>query len=149
MSEEKIETLVYEPKTTDNKSISFIWLLPLVVLMILGWIAYESYTKKGTNISVIFKSAEDLKEGVTPLEYKGLVLGKVTKIEINDLNSVKVNILVNSDVAKYVATEGTSFWIKKPTISLTKVSGLGTLLSGNKIELFPKYKTLKEYDNAK
>jgi|TARA_R110002033_G_scaffold20278_4_gene51246 paraquat-inducible protein B len=148
MSEEKIETLVYEPKTTDNKSISFIWLLPLVVLMILGWIAYESYTKKGTNISVIFKSAEDLKEGVTPLEYKGLVLGKVTKIEINDLNSVKVNILVNSDVAKYVATEGTSFWIKKPTISLTKVSGLGTLLSGNKIELYPKYKTLKEYDNA-
>jgi paraquat-inducible protein B len=149
MSEEKIETLVYEPKFTNNKSISFIWLLPLVVLMILGWIAYESYTKKGTNISVIFKNAEDLKEGVTPLEYKGLVLGKVTKIEINDLNSVKVNILVNSDVSKYVATEGTSFWIKKPTISLTKVSGLGTLLSGNKIELYPSFKTIKEYANAK
>ncbi len=69
--------------------------------------------KKGTNISIIFKSAEGLKEGVTPLEYRGLPLGKVTKIEINDLNSVKVNVLVNSEAAKYVASDGVDFWIKK------------------------------------
>ena len=30
-----------------------------------------------------------------------------------DLKSVKVNILVNSDVARYVANEGSEFWIKK------------------------------------
>lgn len=145
----KIETVVYKPKLKEKKSISFIWVLPLIVFCILSWIAYESYTKKGTNITVIFKNAEGLKAGVTPLEYKGLQLGKVTKIEINDLNSVKVNILVNSDVAKYIATEGSSFWIKKPTITLTKVSGLGTILSGNKIEVYPKFKTLKKYEDAK
>jgi len=146
---EKLETVVYKPKTKEKKNISLIWILPLIVLSILGWIGYESYIKKGTNISVVFKSADGLKVGVTPLEYRGLQLGKVTKIEINDLNSVKVNILVNSDVAKYVATQGSSFWIKKPTITLTKVSGLGTILSGNKIEMYPKFRSLKEYENAK
>lgn len=149
MSKEIIEQQVYEPKIEDKKSVSFIWILPLIILAILGWIAYESYMKKGTNISVIFKSAEGLKENVTPLEYKGLQLGKVTKISMHeDLKSVRVNILVDNEVAKYVAGDGSSFWIKKPTISLTKISGLNTLISGYKIELSPTFKTQEEYDKA-
>ncbi len=144
-----LETIVYKAEVKEKKSISFVWVLPLIVMAILAWVAYESYSKKGTNISIIFKSAEGLKEGQTPLEYRGLQLGKVTKIEINDLNSVKVNVLVNSDVAKYVASEGASFWIRKPTISLTKVSGLGTILSGNKIEISPTIKSIEEFKNVK
>lgn len=136
----KEENKVFEPIVEEKKGLSFIWLLPLIVLGILGWIGYESYSKKGVNISVLLKTAEGLKEGVTPLEYKGLTLGKVTKIEINDLNSVKVNILVNKDVAKYVALESSSFWVKKPTVSLTKISGLSTIISGYKIELSTKLK---------
>ena len=149
MSNETIEQQVYEPKIEDKKAVSFIWILPLIILGILGWIAYESYMKKGTNIRVIFKSAEGLKEGVTTLEYKGLQLGKVTKISMHeDLKSVKVNILVDNEVAKYVASEGSSFWIKKPTVSLTKISGLNTLISGYKIELSPTFKTHEEYDRG-
>ncbi|MGE4462013.1 MAG: MlaD family protein [Arcobacter sp.] len=146
IKEEQKEPVVYKAKIEEKKSISFVWILPLIVLGILGWIAYESYMKKGTNITVVFKSAEGLKENVTPLEYKGLQLGKVTKISMHeDLKSVKVNILVNNDVARYVASEGSDFWIKKPTVSLTKVSGLNTLISGYKIELSPKFKTQEEY----
>ena len=63
-------------------------------MLILGWIAYESYMKK-VKITVIFKSAEGLKKRVLLLlEYKGLQLGKVTKISMHDdLKSVRVNIL--------------------------------------------------------
>ena len=149
MSKE-LEQQVYEPKIEKEKAVSFIWILPLIILGILGWIAYESYMKKGTNITVVFKSADGLKEGVTPLEYKGLQLGKVTKISMHeDLRSVNVNILVDNEVAKYVASESSSFWIKKPTVSLTKISGLSTLISGYKIELSPTYKTPEEYNNGK
>lgn len=147
---DEIHEVVYKPKIEENKSVSFIWILPLIILGILGWIAYESYMKKGTKITVIFKSAEGLKEGVTPLEYKGLQLGKVTKISMHeDLKSVRVNILVDKEVAKYVASESSQFWIKKPTVSLTKVSGLNTLISGYKIELSPKFKTQDEYNQGK
>ena len=152
MSSENLETIedvVYKTKPEDKKAVSFIWVLPIIILCILGWIAYESYMKKGTNITVVFKSAEGLKEGVTPLEYRGLQLGKVTKITMyEDLKSVSVNILVKNDVAQYVATQSSRFWIKKPTISLTKISGLSTLISGYKIEFSPKFKTQEEYDNA-
>ena len=122
---EESQDLVYQAVVEDKKSISFVWILPLIILGILSWIAYESYMKKGTNITVVFKSAEGLKEGVTPLEYKGLQLGKVTKIDMHeDLKNVKVNILINSDVASYVANEASEFWIKKPTISLTKITSI-------------------------
>jgi len=147
---EEFKQVVYKPKVQEKKSISFIWILPLIILGVLGWIAYESYMKKGTNITVILKSAEGLKEGVTPLEYKGLQLGKVTKISMHDdLKSVKVRILVDKEVAKQVANEGSSFWIKKPTVSLTKISGLNTLISGYKIELSPTFKMQENYEEGK
>ena len=146
---QEIEQVVYKPKIEQKKTVSFIWVLPLIILGVLGWIAYESYMKKGTNITVIFKSAEGLKEGVTPLEYKGLQLGKVTEISMHeDLKSVKVNILVKKEVAKYVANESSQFWIRKPTISLTKISGLSTLISGHKIELSPKFKKEEDYNST-
>ena len=146
---QEIEQVVYKPKIEQKKPVSFIWILPLIILGVLGWIAYESYMKKGTNITVIFKSAEGLKEGVTPLEYKGLQLGKVTEISMHeDLKSVKVNILVKKEVAKYVANESSQFWIRKPTISLTKISGLSTLISGHKIELSPKFKKEEDYNST-
>lgn len=145
------ENKIFEPIVEEKKGISFVWLLPLIILGILGWVGYESYSKKGTTISILFKTAEGLKEGVTTLEYKGLVLGKVNKIIINDLNSVKVNILVNKDVAKYVALDSSTFWVKKPTVSLTKISGLSTIISGYKIELITALKNEKELNvrNAK
>ena len=92
MSKEIIEQQVYEPKIEDKKAVSFIWILPLIILAILGWIAYESYMKKGTNISVIFKSAEGLKENVivghlipagTGLrEYEKLIVGSQEEYDL-------------------------------------------------------------------
>ena len=150
VEETKIEDIVYKAKEEEKKAVSFIWILPLLILGVLAWISYESYMKKGTNITVVFKSAEGLKEGATTLEYKGLQLGKVTKIDIHDdLKNVKVNILVKSAASKYVASEGSRFWIRRPTISLTKVSGLSTLVDGLKIEISPKFKTEKEFENTK
>lgn len=149
IKQEDNQTVVYEAQEVEGKKFSLAWILPLIILAILGFIAYDSYAKKGTNITVYFKNAEGLKENVTPLEYKGLQLGKVTDITLSDdSKSVAVNILVDSDVAQFVANEGSSFWIKKPTVSLTKISGLSTLISGYKIELSPKLKTKEEFSQS-
>jgi paraquat-inducible protein B len=132
-----MENEINEPIIEEKSSISFVWLLPIIILAVLGWTVYESYNKKGTNITVTFNSAEGLKEGITPLKYRGLELGKVTKIDIKDLDKVEVNILVKKEAAKYVAKKGSNFWIKKPTITLTKITGLNTLISGYEIEFMP------------
>jgi len=132
-----MEQKINKPIIEKRSSISFVWLLPIIILAILGWTVYQSYSKKGTNITIIFNSAEGLKEGITSLKYKGLELGKVTKIDIKDLNKVEVNVLVKNEAAKYVAKEGSNFWIKKPTITLTKITGLNTLISGYQIEFMP------------
>ncbi len=149
MENSKKNSEVFKPKKKEVKKVSFVWLIPLVVLFALCWLGYESYMQKGTNIVVTFKDAEGIKKNVTMLEYKGIQLGKVTNIVINDdLRRVDVHILVDSVVAGYVANENSRFWVKKPRIGLTKVSGLSTLLSGYKIELSPK-KILSEEELEK
>ena len=65
-----------------------------------------------------------------------------------DLKSVAVNILVNSDVADYVAKE-IKILDKKPTVSLTKITGLSTLISGHKIELSTSFKNQEDFKNIK
>ncbi|MEZ4694233.1 MAG: hypothetical protein R2837_09655 [Aliarcobacter sp.] len=52
---EEIKDVVYASKVETKKSVSFIWVLPLIITGILGWIAYESYMKKGTKVTIIFK----------------------------------------------------------------------------------------------
>lgn len=143
-----MENEINTPLIEKKSSISFVWILPIIILAVLAWTVYESYSKKGTNISIVFNSAEGLKEGVTPLKYRGLELGKVTKIDIKDLDKVQVNVLVKKEAAKYVAVEGSNFWIKKPTVTLTKITGLNTLISGYEIEFMPKNNVQKEYENS-
>ena len=75
-------------------------------------------------------------------------LEKLQNFYARRFKSVNVNILVDNEVAKYVASESSQFWIKTNNISY-KISGLSTLISGYKIELSPKYKTPQEYDNGK
>lgn len=145
----KETTRIYTAKTQKAKRISFVWLLPLAIFGVLCWIAYDTYANKGTSITIVFKNGEGLKEGVTPLEYKGLQLGKVTKIEIgDDLKSVKATILLQKEAAKFITNGNSRFWIQKPTVSLTKISGLNTLFSGYKIELSPITTDVKALEGA-
>ena len=104
------------------------------------------HTLKRYKYCCIFQKCWRFKENVTTLEYKGLVLGKVTKISMHDdLKNVAVNILVNSDVAEYVANEGSKFWIKNQLYLWQKFQDLVHLISGYKIELSPNFKI----ENAK
>ena len=69
---QEIEQVVYKPKL-EQKAVSFILGFTLIILGVLGWIAYESYNMKKEPILqlIILKSAY-FKEGwgCYPLEYK-------------------------------------------------------------------------------
>jgi paraquat-inducible protein B len=43
-----------------KKSVSIVWIVPLVALLIGGWLAYRAITEKGPTITITFQSAEGL-----------------------------------------------------------------------------------------
>ena len=60
-----------------RKQISIVWLVPVVALLIGGWLAYKTISEKGPLITITFKTAEGLEAGKTKIKYKDVEVGKV------------------------------------------------------------------------
>ncbi|MGD9301709.1 MAG: MlaD family protein, partial [Desulfobacterales bacterium] len=72
-------------------SISIVWLVPLVAVLIGGWLVYKALSEKGPEITITFKSAEGLEAGKTKIRYKDVELGQVSAIRLSeDLSEVVV-----------------------------------------------------------
>ena len=96
MSEEKApqeETHELPEAVVSNRrhQISIVWFVPLVAILIGGWLVYKTLSEKGPTISISFKSAEGLEAGKTKIKYKDVQLGQVTEIRLTpDLSRVLV-----------------------------------------------------------
>ncbi|WP_456450742.1 MlaD family protein [Hydrogenimonas sp.] len=123
-----------------------VWLIPLVALLMAGWLVYKHYADKGVEIVVTFGSGKGLEIDKTPLLYQGIKIGKVTHVDIDpkDLYKIRATITVDPRAAKYVTRKGTKFIKVEPKISITEVTGLDTILSGVYIDLYPAGRSKKE-----
>ncbi|RZB33806.1 MAG: paraquat-inducible protein B [Desulfobacteraceae bacterium Eth-SRB2] len=124
---------VVKPK----KSISIVWIVPLVALLIGGWLAYKAITEKGPTITITFKSAEGLEAGKTKIKFKDVEVGQVEEIRLSpDLSQVVVTAQLTKDTKDYLS-ENTRFWVVRARVAGGGVSGLGTLFSGAYIGMDP------------
>jgi paraquat-inducible protein B len=120
------------PKVTRKKKRSawLVWLIPVVAAVIGLSIAWNDWSNKGPAITISFESATGLEQGKTQIRFRDVVVGTVSNIRLNESgNDVLVDVQLNKD-AEGLASKGTTFWVVKPTIGLSGVSGLATLLSG-------------------
>ena len=126
-------------EVTINKKTEWplVWLLPLIALLVSGWLITKSYNEKGPVITISFPTAEGLEVDKTKIKYLDVEVGKVTAISINgDLKTILITAQMNSTAAGYL-NKNTSFWVVRPQVGLGGISGLGTLLSGPYIEIKP------------
>jgi paraquat-inducible protein B len=124
---------VVKPK----KSVSIVWIVPLVALLIGGWLAYRAITEKGPTITITFKSAEGLEAGKTKIKFKDVEVGQVEEIRLSpDLSQVMVTAQLTKDAKDYLS-ENTRFWVVRARVVGGGVSGLGTLFSGAYIGMDP------------
>ncbi len=116
-----------------------VWTIPLLALLLAGWMLYKFYSDRGGEIVVSFNDGSGLLERKTLLKYKGIVLGHITKIELHpdDVSRVNVTFNVPKRALKAIAREGNEFWKVKPRVTLTEVSGLETIVGGLYVEIYP------------
>ena len=114
-----------------------VWLVPAVALGVALWLIYPEYLDRGTQITIEFADASGIQVGNTDLEYRGVPAGKVKAVELKpDLQGVLVRVRLEAH-AKAVARKGGQFWIERPEVDLSGVSGLETLLTGAHINVIP------------
>ena len=118
---------------------SAIWVLPLIALIIGGWLGWRAYTETGIEIQVRFESGEGIQANKTEVVYKGMPVGKVKTLKLDDEGSSKgviATVEMNKDVEQYLRTS-TRFWLVKPSVTLAGITGLETLVSGNYVAISP------------
>jgi paraquat-inducible protein B len=128
------QATVVPPKRTR---ISVIWIIPILAALVAIGIAVQRIRSEGPTITIAFAAAEGIEAGKTFIKYKDVNIGRVTKVELSD---DYVLVLVTAKIAKHAAglmVQDAKFWVVRPTISLSGVSGLSTLLSGNYIGFEP------------
>ncbi|MDD0974237.1 PqiB family protein [Pseudomonas fontis] len=126
-------------KTRPASNWSAIWILPLIALVIGGWLGWQAYRDAGINIEVRFSSGEGIVANKTEVFYKGMSVGKVKSLVLDDKGSntgVIATIEMNQAAESHLRT-GTRFWLVKPSVSLAGITGLETLVSGNYIAVSP------------
>ena len=92
---------------------------------------------EGPTITIVFKKAEGVAAGKTFVKYKDVDVGRVTKVNLSEnFRHVVITAKIDKSAAGLLMADS-KFWIESPRASLSGISGLGTVLSGNYIGVEP------------
>ena len=127
-------------KIKKKKSTIIIAILaPLIAILISYGMLQEYVNKKGNEIVIYIDDIKGLSTSKSFLEFKGLKIGKLKSISIdrNNLKRFKITAQIYKEF-NYFIKEGTQFWVVSTEINLNKIENIGTVLTGNYIEVLPK-----------
>ncbi len=121
-----------EPKRERPRSWlpSLVWLIPIVAAVVGLTLVVKIVLERGPVITISFISAEGLEAGKTKVKYKDVDIGQVQSITLSkDRSHVVTTVQLTKEAESFTAGD-TRFWVVRPRVAASGVSGLNTLLSG-------------------
>jgi len=114
-----------------------VWVVPIIAVLVGMWMIWQHVRSHGPVVNVSFETADGIVAGKTEVRCRSVRVGFVKSVDLSDdLNSVTVRLQMDPDT-RQLLPEGSRFWVVRPRVSGTDISGLGTLLTGAYIELDP------------
>jgi paraquat-inducible protein B len=114
-----------------------VWVVPVIALAIALYLVWQHMRTIGPEIAIRFNDASGMRVGQTPIIYRGVQIGEVISVELTeDRRQALVRARLHKS-ARPIATEGATFWVVRPQLSLDQVRGLSTVLSGPEIHVIP------------
>lgn len=118
-------------KTRREARFSWIWLVPLVAVIVGASLLFRDWLHTGPTVTITFDSADGLEVGQTRVRYKDVVIGVVTGIKVApDRKKVLVSAELDREGSEYITQKDSRFWVVRPRLGVSGVTGLGTILSG-------------------
>jgi len=116
---------------------SIAWVVPLVAAIVAGHLVYEHFRELGPMITIAFIDAAGVKPGQTEIRYRGVPIGEVQRVDLSDdRGRVVVSARLRRSAAS-IARDGSVFWIVRPQLGPTSITGLNTVLTGPYIQVLP------------
>ncbi|MEA3491202.1 MAG: MlaD family protein [Campylobacterota bacterium] len=131
------------PEIKESNGFNFItsiWIVPFIAIVIALWLTYQHYSQLGQKIEITFEKNSGLKAGHSQIKFKDVSIGQVIQVALDDDgDGIKVTARIDKEAIDYLNEEA-KFWIIKPTVGMSGVSGLDTIISGTYINLYSKKK---------
>ena len=126
-----------DARIEDKPKFSVIWIVPIIALLITGWMLYQHQINKGHVIFVKMNDADGIIAGKTEVRVKSVKVGLVESLQLElQQNAVVAKVRILQPYGELLA-EDSALWVVKPRIDESGISGMNTLLSGVYIELSP------------
>ena len=120
-----------------RRRFSVVWVLPLMALVVAAYLGFTSLKTEGPTIVLTFKSGDGLVAGQTKVQHKAVQLGTVESVRLaEDLQTVVVGVKMQREADPFL-TDQARFWVVRPRLNSSSISGFETLLSGSYIEMDP------------
>ena len=109
---------------------SLVWLIPIIAAIIGIVLVAKILIDRGPIITITFRTGEGLEAGKTKVKYKEVDIGEVQTISLSkDRSQVLVKVQLSKNAESFT-TMDTHYWVVRPHLGASGISGLGTLLSG-------------------
>ena len=116
---------------------SVIWIIPIIAFLITGWLLYEYRINQGHTIYIKMNNAEGIVANKTEVKVRSVKVGIVKALELDLSHSGVLARVQIGNSYEELLTEDAKFWVVKPRIDQSGISGMSTLLSGVYLELEP------------
>jgi len=116
---------------------NLVWAIPIVALLIVGYLGVEAFTHRGETVTVTFERAAGARPGETKVLYQGVEAGHLVKIVPNeDGRSLDFKLRMVPE-AKPGLNSNARFWLIGASPTFTDLSSLRAVLTGIAIGYAP------------
>lgn len=114
-----------------------VWLVPVLALIVAGWMVYDNWADMGEKILLVAKSAEGIEAGKTKVKVHNVEVGEVQGVRLSEnFKQALITVRMKQGTSGMLHSDA-KFWVVKPRVGLKGISGLGTVISGAYIEMEP------------
>jgi paraquat-inducible protein B len=127
------------PRTGTRRTIwpNLVWGIPLVALLIVGYLGVRALFNRGETVTVTFSKAAGAKAGMTKVLYQGIEAGQLMKIEPN-ADGRRLDFLLRLvPAAKSGLNTNARFWLIGANPNFSDLSSLKAVVSGIAIGYAP------------
>ncbi len=115
---------------------TWFWLIPLAAVLLVAWLGYDSWARRGLEIRVYLENGHGLQAG-DDIRYRGIVVGRVKSVELEQtLDGVRL-LAVLDPGSQQLARAGTRFWVVRPKVGISGIAGLETIVGPRYLTLLP------------
>ena len=119
----------------EPNRVSAAWFVPIAILVVVVWVLFDVFRSSGVAVTVTFSDGHAIAPG-DRVRCRGIDVGTVDRVVLDD-EGVEVWLDLDSAASSRLARKGSRWWISRPEIGWSRVSGLDSLVGPRFIQVEP------------